>query len=299
MIYTAFGLTLSSDIALPPLTPTNATQIDVTIQQDHVNKKGLTNPVSTRLRSQAAPDSLWFHVPNIAWFHVSKGNTIHYEPEEQADEQSVRLYLLGTCMGAVMHQRNRLVIHGNAVRIGDECVIFAGLSGNGKSTLAAAFHKKGYELLADDLAVINEQGFVQPSYPQIKLWHDTAERLNIDVTQLQQIRLQVKKYAYPLTQGFCDTPLPVRAMYILNTHKLETFEFQAITGMNKFLPLKNQTYRKTYIEGLGLTTQHLKQCAQLANTISMIRITRPTSGFDIDQLVERIEADLNRAEAAA
>ena len=297
--YKAFGLTFKSDIELPPLINLESQKADVIIEIGEVSKTGLVAPNSIKPYCQIAKNQLWLHVPDIAWFHVTNGNHILVEPEKNADLQSVRLFLLGSCIGAIMYQRNRLVIHGNAIRFGDGCVIFAGNSGNGKSTLAAAFHKRGYEILSDDLSVIDEHIHVQPSYPQLKLWHDTAQKLDIDISGLNRIRLQVDKYAYPITNSFCDSPLPIKAVYILNTHNQDKFEFAPIKGVDKFHPLKNQSYRSHYLEGLGLKAEHLKLCGQVANNIDITRITRPKEGFKLDELVDLIEADIKRREEKA
>jgi len=294
--YTAFGLSIHSDMQLPALLRSNNKKIDIQIIRGKVNKKGLDAPEQTRLFSQLAVNELWLHVPNIAWFYVSNGNKIIVEAENGSDEQSIILYILGTCMGAIMHQRNRLVIHGNAIRVGEGCVVFAGQSGNGKSTLAAAFHQRGYSILADDLAVIDEQGKVQPSYPQIKLWHDTAKKLEIEISRLKRIRLQIDKYAYPIKDGFCTIPLPIKAIYILNNHNQDEFLFEPIKGIAKFNPLKNNTYRINHLDGLGLKKQHFKRCSQLANQIQLTRITRPNDSFELNTLVELIEADLTKKE---
>lgn len=294
--YTAFGLTFDSDIELHPLLTSDEENADVKIELSQVSKAGLDNPITVKPYCQIASNELWLQIPDIARFYVTNGNKVVVQPEANADMQSVRLFLLGSCIGAIMYQRDRLVIHGNAIRFGDGCVIFAGASGNGKSTLAAAFYKRGYEILADDLSVIDEFCQVQPSYPQIKLWHDTAKKLDIDVSQLNRIRLQVDKYAYPIKDDFCDIPLPVKAIYILNTHNNDEFIFDPIKGLDKFNPLKNNSYRSNYVEGLGLKAAHLKLCGQLANNIDITRITRPNTGFKLDELVELIEADIKQRE---
>jgi hypothetical protein len=194
-----------------------------------------------------------------------------------------------------MHQREQVILHGNAIRFGEQCVVFAGNSGNGKSTLATAFYQRGYEILSDDLAVIDADFNVQPSYPQLKIWQDVADKLNIDTSKLTRIRYQVNKYAYPLKKGFCETPLPVSAVYILHTHNKDEIEFESVLGFEKFNPLKNHTYRSKVLNGLNLKKQHLANCSQLADRIRLVHITRPRSGFKIDELVEYVEKDLRDA----
>ena len=142
--------------------------------------------------------------------------------------------------------------------------------------------------------MIDEQCMVQPSYPQIKLWHDTANKLDIDISELKRIRLQVDKYAYPIKQGFCATPLPIKAIYILNNHNQEEFLFEPIVGTDKFNPLRDNTYRINHLEGLGLKKQHFKLSTHLANKIELTRITRPNGCFELDKLVDLIETDLNK-----
>lgn len=298
-LYTAFGLNFHSELELTPLKTAEATNPDVRIVLGPVSHTGLDQPHVTKPFCQTAPNQLWLDVPDIARFQVSDGNMIIVDPKPDADPQSVQLFLLGSCMGAIMYQRNRLVIHGNAIRFRHGCVIVAGASGAGKSTLAAAFVKRGYQVLADDLSVIDDHVRVQPSYPQLKIWRDTAKKLDIDTSPLKRIRMQVDKFAFPLHEQFYSEPLPIKAVYILNPHNQPDLRVEEITGMNKFQPLKNQSYRGGYLEGLGLNAQHLTLCASLANQSRVARIIRPNNGFKINELVELIEDDMTPPLTAA
>ncbi|OIO67620.1 MAG: hypothetical protein COW18_02480 [Zetaproteobacteria bacterium CG12_big_fil_rev_8_21_14_0_65_54_13] len=290
--YNAFGLNIHSHIELPALPPAiGEVTADVFISIGPVSASGLEKPNKATPFYQSAENILWLNVPDIARFLVRDGNSIVVDPYSGSDEQSIRLYLLGSCMGAILHQRGVLVMHGNAVRFGDRCVVFAGHSGAGKSTLAAAFHKRGHEILADDVCAIDAEGHVAPSFPQLKLWQDAAKRLSIDTDELNRIRLQVEKYAYPLDNPAMEH-LPVAAIYILNSHNRDEFEIESIRGMQKFNPLKNNTYRVGYLDGLGLKAEHLGLCSKLAGRIHLSRITRPNHGFKLDELVEMIMGDL-------
>jgi len=291
-MYYAFGLNIQSDLALPGLPLSDHAEPDVTIELADINKEGLEDPVDKRLYFQASPDKFWLHVPGIAWFQVEEGKRIQVMPEENSDMQSVSLFLLGSCLGVILQQRQYLVMHANAIRFGDQCVIFAGPSGNGKSTLAAAFHQRGFEILADDVSAINEKVEVMPSYPQMKLWHDAATKLDIDTKDLPRVRIQIEKYACPLEKGFCNKPLPLAAMYILGTHNRDEFLLEQMKGMEKFDPIKNNTYRMQYLEGLGLNGHHLQRAGQLSRQINVTRIIRPDTGFQLDKLVDVLLDDL-------
>ncbi|MEG8053162.1 hypothetical protein QP185_07710 [Sphingomonas aerolata] len=53
-------------------------------------------------------------------------------------------YLLGTALGALLHQRALLPLHCNAIVHDGKAFLFCGDSGAGKSTLAAVFEARGY-----------------------------------------------------------------------------------------------------------------------------------------------------------
>ena len=73
------------------------------------------------------------------------GNKIIVSPLDEIDEDVIRLYILGTCMGAILMQRKILPLHGSAIAINGKAYAIVGDSGAGKSTLASAFLKKGYQ----------------------------------------------------------------------------------------------------------------------------------------------------------
>jgi hypothetical protein len=80
-----------------------------------------------------------------------------------------------------MGQRENMILHASAVRAPDgRGIAFVGDSGWGKSSLAAALHNRGFDLVADDclmLTVRRERLFGQASYPGTRLLPDAKSRL--------------------------------------------------------------------------------------------------------------------------
>jgi len=291
--YQAFGLSIQSEIALPPLFETpyiHAPDINVVLAD--VSSNGLEQADVIKPFSQFNQTQLWLNITDVALFEVS-ANVIKIAPLSD-DWDSIRLFLLGSCFGAVMHLKQDLVLHGNTIKFADGCAVFMGPSGNGKSTLASAFYKKGYQILADDLARVDETLQVQPSYPQLKLWQDSAKKLEIDTSELKRVRPQDAKFAVPINDSFFNHPLPVKALYILNTHNQDEFIFEELSGVDKFQPLKNNTFRPHFTQAFGMQKAHLKRVSQLASQARVVRITRPNHGFQIDELVKRIEQDMQK-----
>ncbi|MDX2346772.1 MAG: hypothetical protein QNK11_07880 [Legionella sp.] len=293
--YHAFDLKIKSELLLPELLVASniSSAADIVIKFGEVSPSGLSDAASSGAFYQANSNHFWLNIPNIARFLITDGNHIIIDPSDAADEDSIRLFLLGSCMGALLMQRDLFLLHANAIKVGECCISFSGRSGIGKSTLSAAFMQRGYSVLADDVCVLNQQQEVIPGFPHIKLWADASQKLAIQTKALRQIRPNLDKFSVPLASQFYQTNLPLKLVYILNAHNKDSFEFNALDGMKKILPLKNNTYRYAYLKGLGKTKTHLKQTGTLASNVSVVRISRPKAGFQLDELVDLIEADLS------
>lgn len=295
MFFSAYGLRFKSDLDLPELNAADhvdlAASHDVEILKAPVSPNGLEGGAPLGPYLWANSESLWLHIPHVARFLVTGGHRITVDPEPGIDEESIRVFLLGSAMGALLFQRGYLVLHGNAIRIGHQCMICVGHSGAGKSTLAAAFLQRGYEILADDVVPIDSECRALPGFPRIKLWQDTADKLGIDTQGLRRIRPDLEKFNFPMAVG-TEEPLPVRWVYILGSHHNPETLFEPIRGLDRFTPLRNNSYRVRYMDGMALKKDHLKLCGKLAGRIHLTRITRPEQGFELDGLVDRILSDI-------
>lgn len=293
MRFSAYNLSIHSDLDLPELPRCAQTGLaaDVTIRLGKVPPDGLPEGKQLGPFLWVTPDQLWLQIPHVARFWVRGGHCIDIEPEPGIDEDSVRVFLLGSALGALLFQRGYLVLHGNAIRIGDQVMVCVGPSGAGKSTLAAGFMQRGYDILADDVVPVDAQCRALPGFPRIKLWQDVADKLHIDTSDLKRIRPGMEKFNLPLPAPHPE-PLPIRWIYILSSNSEAAFEFTPIQGMKRFLPLRANTYRAKYMGGMALKAEHLKLCGQLAGQIRLVRVTRPKSGFDLDGLIDHLLADM-------
>lgn len=300
-IYHFYGLSVGSDMALPELLPMSfsATTVpDVQIHQGNVAASGLEGGKALGPFLQTTQRQLWLTVPGVARFLIRDGHDIIYQPLENGDEDSIRVFMLGSCIGALLFQRGFLVLHGNAFEVEGHCVMCVGQSGAGKSTLAAEMMRRGQRIIADDVCPVDANGNAIPGMPRIKLWQDSADKLKIDTSGLRRIRPLLEKFNYPLGHQYCDSPLPIKSIYILNSHNEPNFKIERINGMDKFGPLKQNTYRYGYLKGMDLSQQHLKQCSQLAAKIQLSRIQRPRGSFQLEELADFILDDVRQAQPA-
>ncbi len=93
-----------------------------------------------------------FTVKNIGSFYIYDGKNIIVQPSENADNQGIKTFILGTSFGMILLQRNKVAIHGGAILIGENAIILTGQSGAGKSTLTNAFRQYKYPFMADDVS---------------------------------------------------------------------------------------------------------------------------------------------------
>ena len=288
-----YGLTAESDWHLPECLPAEqGAEPDIFIINGTVPENGI-DPLSEHMYEQSIDGEFWLNLEDVARYWIRNGREIIIEPYPNADDASIRVFLLGSAIGALLFQRGLLLIHGNAIEVDGACAVCVGDSGAGKSTLAAAFLQNGYRLLADDVVPVTEQGTATPGFPRIKLWGETARQLGIETEGLRRIMPDMDKYNVPLGERYCDMPLPIKWVYVLDSVD-EHFSCHHYQGMARFQPLYDNTYRVHFLEHMALKPQHLRQVSKLAGGIHMAKIQRPKSGFRINELVQFILDDINK-----
>jgi hypothetical protein len=292
-IYQAFGLTIDSSLEIPELLPSEGVP-DVLIREGSVPET-LENPKAFGVRFQASPGYFLLKVDNIAKYLVSEGCRVTIEAFPGVEARDIRLFLLNSVLGALVHQRGLLPLHASAIEVCGQCVVFCGASGCGKSTLAKAFIKRGYCLHTDDVCMVStgEDGIpiAYPGCPQLKLWEDALEKIGINPGSYSRVRRVLDKFAIPVTEHFNHQPLPIQRIYILSPWNKGEIEVTEIAGMKKFSVLKSQTYRFRFIKGLGREVLHFKSSGILGNHVPICSVRCPQSLFLLDELADILEKE--------
>jgi hypothetical protein len=291
--YSAYGLTIAAELACPELIPASGSP-DVKICYGHV-PENLDNPQAAGVIYQAKDRQFLLKLDKIARYLVQNGNEIAIAPHPQATEDEVRLFLLGSCLGALLHQRGILAMHASAIQTQKGAVLFVGPSGNGKSTLLGALLNRGYAMLADDVAGIalddRGQPVVLPAYPQLKLWHDACQQLEKSPEGLRAVRPELEKYAVPAIEWFVDRPMPLYAVYALAVHNFADLRLELLDNSHKFQIILGNTYRQRFLDGLGMRLPHFQLATQAAKVARVSRVTRPSYPFLLDELTDLIIKD--------
>jgi hypothetical protein len=293
--YSIFGLNFESDIKCPELAVA-ANIPDVKIRYGKVPES--LGPKSHKgVCFEALPGSLLIKTKDIARYLITEGREIIIEPEKEENESSIRLFLLGSAMGALLHQRGILPLHGNGILFHNKGVLFAGISGAGKSTLAAMMALKGFEPVTDDITAIgymNETPVILPGIPQLKLWQDSILKMNLKTKGLKKVRDELEKYYYPVKGKTNNVFVPLKKIYIMNMNNQEGIAIKPLNGIEKFTVLKNHTYRYNYVKSMNLEKSHFELSTRLASKIEISRLFRGRKGFDAGELADAVIEDLNK-----
>lgn len=284
--YWAYGLSIHADLLCPELPPhpRPASVPDVTIRLLDRNAPALC-PLSDR-RFEVRPGHFRLDVPGVARYSVEDGERILIEPMADSTPEKIRLFLLGSTMGALLYQRGLFPLHGSAVETPWGAMIFVGVQGAGKSTLAAEFHRQGYRLLSDDVCAVEHSPSglcILPALAQIRLCADAYQRLGTP----QGSRFDVDKYVVPMGERYCPDPVPLRAIHVLADDDVQRFE--PLRGLSKVQSLLENLYRPFYLKGQRTQSEVSRMAGIIAQNASVVRVSRRRDATLPEDLVRFLE----------
>lgn len=289
--YRLFDLDIASDVELTgvpkaaaPVTP------DVIIRQGD-----LPQTLSKDEGDYLVAGGFLMVIDGAGRYFVTGGSAIQVEPERGADAANVRLFLLGSAMGALLYQRGLVPLHANAIAVDGRAVAFAGPSGSGKSTLAAWCHDHGYAVLADDVAALDCRDgdvVILPGLPRLRLWRGALEASGRDARDHPPSF--VGESAYDKFDVALDRvageALPVSAIYLLE--RGERSELLPLTGMSAVEALVANSYRGEFVRALGMTAEHVRHCLAIARCVPVFRAIRPWGYERLDKTNGELVADI-------
>ncbi len=294
----AYGLLWQMPLACPELrvAPVGSAT-DVTVQYGELPPAPAHALAAGPLR-QVTPEETRFGLPGVARLLVRSGNEIIIERQPDADDEMIRLLLLGTGAALLLHQRGVLPLHASAVVTPAGAVLFMGHSGAGKSTLLNEFLRRGYSMLAEDLAAVRLDAagvaWVEPGVQVTKLWADSAAALGQPTEGLPRVRAELEKYVLPVTDALADAPARLAAIYVLASHNQPHVHLEERRDARKFNALLDHTWQKLVVKRMGLHGAHFQRAIAVANQARIVRVQRPDDGFRLKELADAVEADFTK-----
>jgi len=298
--YSVFGLRVRSGIDLPELFEAlGEGDADVDIELGAIDAPAMNDGLT------AVAGGLLLTIPDVGRFLISDGDRIMIEPLHEVDARNVRLFLLGSAFGVLLHQRGLLPLHANAVEIGGKAVAFMGGSGAGKSTLAAWFHDNGYPVLADDVSVVrygqDMRAYVAVGLPRLRLWRDALEFTSRAPEQFQ------RSYAGDSPYDKFDVPTGSNAAVeadrelaaVFELSRGDTLTFERLEGVDLVNAVYAHTYRGEFLTVVGGKNAHWSAAVRLARSVPFFRVARPWNLATFDQqfacIVDHVKTQLGLA----
>jgi hypothetical protein len=297
--YSAYGLSIRSAVFLPELMiPGVAPQGD---SGDVVIRFGPVEHLSLQLDPAgfgfwATADEACHFVEKVGAFLVRGGREVVVDPAPGVEDRLLRLSLLGPVLALILHQRGLLIIHASVVARGDSAIAFLGKNGWGKSTIAAALHARGYDLVTDDVAAIlfDQAGpRVLPGFPQVKLWPQAATLLGEIPEHLPLLHPNFDKRGWRAERGFSHAPRRLERVYALAAGPAPAIE--PLDPREACFELLGHWYGHRFGGGLvqnASAALHLRQCAALAEQVPMHRLVRSGGSPTLLHLAEMVDEHL-------
>lgn len=305
LLYRAHGLVIASDLPLPEFRAVEGpASADAVIE---------TGPLPATLEDaresgpwwQAREDAYQFVAEGIARYRVEHGRRIVVDPLVDADGHAprpgdVRLFLLGTALGALLHQRAAVPLHVSAVATPAGAWAFTGPSGAGKSTLAAWLRARhGWPLVSDDVAVLTttDRGpQLEPGPARLKLWKDALAALGMSEAGLVRDLTRADKFHLEASAGLQATAVPLRAIVALDAAPEGTRpSLEQLQGQDAFRVILSSIYRPELALHFHPLDALFRRCAECTDRIAVYRYRRPPNLPDFEDALGVLLAEIDRA----
>jgi len=320
--YTLYGLIIRSNYKLElfaEISESKACDVDLVFTLGEWPHSNIIEDTIPNYTSNTSPEielpylTVWRLKNDFVVRYANKGRLVFYYFRSHQNElkiyydkeirfQDVVTYLSGPVMGCLLRVKQKVCLHASVVNIDNQAVVFIGPKTAGKSTLIAAFAKKGFPILSDDLAVLynqKESFAVYPGYPSLRLWQHTIENvIQLETEPLMPVLSDVNKYYLPLTsnkQGdfkFSSEPLILGRIYFLKERNQdEITSISEYSPLESFLKLQSNIYAE-YMLTSELLKKEFEYFGQVLNSCAVKGFDRPDDLQRIDESILSILADL-------
>ena len=294
-MYTAYGLAIDSQLALPEFTVVEASaeQADVHVRFGDVVEEEDQEVPREYGSAYITPDRVYYRHALVGLFEMKGGNLITIQRGPQYDEEFTRMCITNLAMGVILHQRKVFTLHASAVEVDGEAVVFVGDKGAGKSTMVAALSRRKHKVITDDVLGIvtkSDEGRVRvvPGYAQVKLLPDAVEHvLNDDPEQYQRVYAATPKRVHTLAGSTIESSIPLRTIYRLSLG--DHVAVEPIPPQQAFLTLMRQAYLRRLIEPTAAAAWYTKACSTIVNGAGIYHLRRPRDFSLFPQIIRCVE----------
>ena len=305
--YELFGFVIASDLAFPELTAATAgdAMCVVRLTDRPFPQPPTTCFLQTRLPngdpwlSCAKCDSGYFLTFNdLATFRVSaRGDRVDCHVERHVPAHTVRHLFLDAVFPLILNLRGHHAVHATAVCGPIGCCAFVGDAGLGKSTLAAAFLRRGWMLVCDDCLRIDaghEGMLAVPGYAGLRLWPDATAALFDEIDGSPPAMHDNSKRRVSAGVKLPAHAVPLRCLYILvgaSGGREASIRIEASAPRDAFIDLVRHAFRLDLGDGTMLARQ-FRFLERIVQDTPIRRLTYSREFVHLPAVTDAIVCDL-------
>lgn len=242
-----------------------------------------------------AEEGYLFDFPGLAVFLAARdGNGVEIFPDPEVPPETVRHLLLDQVLPYLAPAWGGDAFHASGVATPGAAIGFLGETGRGKSTLAAAFARRGFSILCDDCFCIHEgpDGFrARPWYSGLRLWPGHLEALRGAPGDDGDVaHYTTKKRVLFSGDGAGDAP--VRAVFLLEAPARDgRIRIERLSARDAAIELTRHAYFLDPADRPGFR-RFFDRVGRISEAVPIHRLSYPRSLATLDRVVEEIRACL-------
>ncbi len=289
--YRICGLVVASEIELAgslPLKASNQSH-DVVMRLGGVPQT-LLNATTSRPGWNAHGDQFLLRAPGTGRFLIKRGQEVVFELEPGVPAQACAAYLQGTVMGALLHQRGGIVLHSSGIEADGGAILFAGASGEGKSTLVAALSTRGYPVICDDVSHVsfNQEGrpLVSSDARRIKLTDESIHATGLEMGRREAVLANTEKTYVKPAKHWTGSDLPLRAIYLLQSAAINDAVVARLPSAMALNELRGNAHRPNIVLHTGQLPRYFQASAKILEHAPVYVVKR---GRDLSKLASTMD----------
>jgi hypothetical protein len=227
-----------------------------------------------------AGDGFLLRFPGLADFRVAPdGSEASCWIVPGIDDGTLEHLFLNQVLPLMQSARGDLIFHASAVECLGGAIAFLGVSGRGKSTLAASFAISGKRFLTDDgfgLELTADGYDVLPSHPSIRVWDDTQAALRTDqlVKAAPVAYTEKARVLSGVGLPHCAEPRPLIAAFFLGEGATDEISFQRKRGADALAGWMSNMF-VVDIKDRKRISRNLEAVAEIAESVPSIALDYP------------------------
>lgn len=214
-------------------------------------------------------DDYVLRFPNLADFKIDAQTlTVRCKPVPNVPISTIKQLYLNQVVPLVQSRSSKLVFHGSAIVADDLALAFVGVSGRGKSTLAASFSSNNHPFLTDDGLLIKKLDDVYqvvPSHASVRLWNDSHSAVLGENAVFEEPLDYTSKLRFPANEKMVhyQKPSKLHKIYFLGAAVTDEIRITKLSHQKALLELINNSFLLD-IEDKKMLTQHFDQLSKFS-----------------------------------